>query len=32
MFDALIAWAKQLALLPNVRVFTYSGTNRFDHD
>ena len=25
MFDELIAWAERLALLPNVRLFTYSG-------
>ena len=25
MFDELIAWAEWLALLPNVRRFTYSG-------
>ena len=26
MLDELIAWAERLALLPNVRLFTYSGT------
>ena len=29
MFDELIAWAERLASLPNVRLFTYSGTERY---
>ena len=29
MFDELIAWAEQLALLPYVRLFTYSGAERY---
>ena len=29
MFDELIAWAEQLALLPDVRLFTYSGVERY---
>ena len=29
MFEELIAWAERLALLPNVRLFTYSGTERY---
>ena len=28
MFDELIAWAERLALLPNVRLSTYSGAER----
>ena len=29
MFDELIDWAERLASLPNVRLFTYSGTERY---
>ena len=29
IFDELIAWAERLALLPNVRLFSYSGTERY---
>ncbi len=29
MFDELIAWAERLASLPNVRLFTYSGAERY---
>ena len=29
MFTELIAWAERLASLPNVRLFTYSGTERY---
>ena len=29
MFEELIAWAERLAFLPNVRLFTYSGTKRY---
>ena len=29
IFDELIAWAERLASLPNVRLFTYSGTERY---
>ena len=28
MFEDLITWAEQLALLPNVRLFTFSGAER----
>lgn len=28
-FDKLIAWAERLALLPNVRLFSFAGTERF---
>ena len=29
IFDELIAWAEKLALLPNVRLFSYSGIERY---
>ena len=29
LFDELIAWAEKLALLPNVRLFSFSGTERY---
>ena len=29
MFDELIAWAERLATLPNVRLFSYSGTQHY---
>ena len=29
MFDELIAWAERLALLPNVRLHTSSGTEHY---
>ena len=28
MFDKLIAWAEQLASLPNVRLFSYTGSTQ----
>ena len=29
IFDELIAWAEKLALVPNVRLFSYSGIERY---